>query len=48
MPFIEAWNKYVILVYFLKLEMLEQAVNVPNTHFFLSNLLKLMYLRLIW
>lgn len=29
MPFIEAWNKYVIIVCFLNLEMLEQAMNVP-------------------
>lgn len=34
MPFIEAWNKNVIIVRFLNLKMLEQAVNVTNTHFF--------------
>lgn len=34
MSFIEASNKYVIIVCFLNLEKLEQAVNVTNTRFF--------------
>lgn len=34
MPFIETWNKYVIIVCFLNFEMLEQAVKVKNIHFF--------------